>query len=400
MIRRVILIGSVVLGLLIAACVRQESPEVDGRLVSANTRFAFRLFGELVRQDAGKNTFVSPASVSIALAMTYNGAAGETQQAMAQTLELTGLSLAEVNQANAALLKNLKRLDPKVELSVANSLWAREGVTFHQDFMERNRRFFEAKVASLDFNGPQAARTINDWVSDNTRGKIDKIVDDPIDPQAVLFLINAIYFNGQWKARFDPSKTRDMPFYLLDGGQKSVSMMSQSGKYLYYQGERFQAVNLPYGQGRVSAYVFLPASGSNLDEFLAGLNAEAWADWMPRFAEMEGDVFLPRFKIEYEAKLNDALKAIGMEIAFDQGRADFSGMRPIPPALYIYQVKHKTFVRVDEKGTEAAAATLVEMRVESAQLDRFVFFADHPFFFAIYDHQTGTILFMGTVVEP
>jgi len=372
---------------------------VDSRLVSANAEFGFQLFAEIAKQDAGKNIFVSPASVAIALAMTYNGAAGETQQAMAEVLKLEGISLQEINQANAALRKSLQVLDPKVELAIANSLWAREGVEFKPDFLERNQQFFEAAIAALDFDDPKAADVINEWVDTSTKGKIEKIVEPPIDPQTVLFLINAIYFKGQWTAEFDKSKTEDGVFFLPGGEQKQVPMMSQSGDYSYYRGERFQALSLPYGEGRVSMYVFLPDPDSNLDEFLENLNAENWANWMSQFGQMEGDVVLPRFKVEYEITLNDALKALGMEIAFDPTRANFESMRPIPPNLFIQNVKHKTFVEVNEEGTEAAAVTSVEMGIESVP-EKFTFVVDRPFFFAIRDNQTETVLFMGVIVEP
>jgi serine protease inhibitor len=382
-----------------AATSQTVGEDVDSRLIAANTQFGFRLFAEIVEQDAGKNVFVSPASVAMALAMTYNGAAGETQQAMAEVLELEELSLQEINQANAALRKSLENPDPEVELTIANSLWARAGVGFKPDFLERNRQFFGAEIAELDFDDPSASKTINKWVEDSTKGKIDKIVADKIDPDTVLFLINAIYFKGQWAVKFDASKTEDRVFYLLDGGQKQVPMMSQSGEYAYYRGQGFQAVGLPYGEGRVSMIVFLPGPESSLDQFLESLDAENWANWLSQFDRMEGDIVLPRFKLEYDISLNDALKALGMEIAFDSSGANFEGMRPIPPNLYIKDVKHKTFVEVNEEGTEAAAVTKVEIGIESAP-QRFSFVVDRPFFFAIHDHQTDMVLFMGTIVEP
>jgi serpin B len=375
------------------------SDVVDERLVPANTTFGFRLFAEVAELDRGKNVFISPASIAMALAMTYNGARGGTQEAMAQTLGLVGMSLKEVNQSYAALRRSLVDADPAVEILIANSLWAREGVDFREEFLNRNRQFYAAEVAALDFGDPTASDVVNGWVADSTRGKIREIVGEQIDPQTVLFLINAIYFKGAWAIEFDETKTQEMPFHLLDGGQESVSMMSQSGDYLYHQGEGFQVVVLPYGAGRLGAYFFLPDQGSSLAAFLTGLNPDNWEGWLSQLQVMEGDVVLPRFAIEYEANLNEALKAMGMAVAFDEARADLSGMRPVPPNLFIQDVKHKAFVQVNEQGTEAAAVTSVEVGITAVR-EKFHFVADRPFFFAIRDAETGSVLFIGAVVEP
>ena len=373
---------------------------VDPRLVSSYTEFGFDLFSEIAKRDAQENIFVSPLSVAVALAMTHNGASGETRDAMADILKLTGLTLHEVNLANAMLRGSLDDVDPKVELTIANSLWTRQGVEFRTEFLERNREFFEAEIASLDFESPTAPGTINQWVDTHTRGKIKRIVDK-IDPDTVMYLINAIYFNGEWTVEFDKAKTKDMTFHLPGGGSKQHPMMFQAGKYLYTKNENFQAVSLPYGEGRVSMYIFLPSVDSNLTQFLGSLDAESWESWVSQFRTREGNVTLPRFKTEYEASLNEALKALGMGIAFDPGRADFDGMRPTPPNLFIQEVKHKAVVEVNEKGTEAAAVTSVTIGVTSARVEeRFSLVADRPFFFAIRDNQTGSIIFMGTVINP
>lgn len=369
---------------------------VAERLISANTEFGFNLFAEIIEQDTGENVFISPLSVSTALAMTYNGAAGETQQAMAKALRLEGMDLGEVNRASAALLRSLGGLNPEVELNIANSLWTRQGVEFRPDFLERNREHFGAEIASLDFNDPKAKQTINQWVDTNTKGKIDKIIEQ-IEPNDVMFLINAIYFNGTWLFPFDKEKTTERVFHLPDGTQKQHPMMSQPGKYLYLKGENFQAVKLPYRKPQIGMYVFLPDPDSSLEEFLSGLNAQDWETWMSQFKEGGGDIVLPRFKLEYESKLNDALKALGMGIAFG-GSADFSAMSP-GPGLYIDRVKHKAVVDVNEEGTEAAAVTMVVMAV-SAPIFSFDFVVDRPFFFVIRDENTGTVLFMGAVFKP
>jgi serpin B len=378
-----------------------QSPNqpVDSKLVDANTKFGFKLFSEILKQDSKRNVFISPTSVAIALSMTYNGASASTQQAMAKALELQGMSLQDVNQANDALKTTLENADPAVQLSIANSLWAKQGVAFKSDFMQRNQDFYGAKVTELDFAKPDAPNIINNWVKENTRGKIDQVVQQ-INPSDVLFLINAIYFKGKWTNEFDKSQTSDRPFYLSDGTQKQHPMMSQSGKYRYFENDSFQAVSLPYGKERLSLYVFLPKKTTTLDAFQQQLTLENWQQWINRFGMRRGSIQLPRFKLDYDVQLNAALKALGMEEAFDASRANFSDMTSA--SVKIDEVKHKTFVEVNEEGTEAAAATSVRIALTSARMpeEPFQMLVDRPFFCAIRDNQTGTVLFMGSIREP
>jgi serine protease inhibitor len=319
---------------------------------------------------------------------------------MARALKIEGMNHAELNRASAELLKALKSADPKIELAIANSLWARGGMRFNEDFLARNRQFYGAEISTLDFNSPQSAATINRWVSASTKGKISQIIDK-IDPQQVMFLINAVYFKGQWQKRFEKTLTKEQPFHLPSGQQEPVQMMAQSGNYLYHRGDKFQAVSLPYGKGGVSLYLFLPDQGSSLDEFLKGLSFQKWEVLVNNFNNTPGDVKLPRFKLDYEETLNDALKAVGMGVAFNPREADFSGIHP-ERDLYISKVKHKAVVEINEEGTEAAAATSVGIAATSVQRprERFTFIADRPFLMAIRDSQTGAILFMGAVMEP
>ena len=255
----------------------------DNALSDANTKFGFKLLTELYNQKSGTNVFISPLSISLALTMTYNGALGKTKQAMAKTLEIEGMDLQAVNQANAELRETLKGTDPQIELAIANSIWLRN--TFDEvnpDFLDRNNRFFGAEIASLDFDDPQTVKAINQWVNTNTQGKIQQILGE-IKKHEVMFLINAIYFKGGWKGKFDASKTQDGVFHLIDGGEKQVPMMSHTCNYLYLERGDFRTVGLPYGEGRVSMYIFLPEASSNLDEFLEGLNADNWENWLSRF---------------------------------------------------------------------------------------------------------------------
>jgi serine protease inhibitor len=375
--------------------------KLDPRLATANAKFGFKLYAELTGQSAEKNLFVSPASIALCLTMAYNGAAGETRQAMARALETQALSLDELNRAYADLKAALEDPDAKVKLQIANSLWARQGLPFKADFIQRNKDYFNAQVTALNFDDPSAPATINRWVSENTNGKIDKIVDQ-IDSSSILFLINAIYFKGAWAKEFDKAKTREDNFTLVRG-TKRVPMMSQSGNYQYLETKAFQAVSLPYGGGRVSFYVFLPAPSSSLGAFEKSLNEANWQQWMTQFHATDGDISLPRFRVTYEATLNDALKALGMSVAFDGARADFSGMvQTGGQNVFISSVKHKAFAEVNEEGTEAAAVTSTEMRATSMRIpaQRFRMVIDRPFFCAIRDNTSGAVLFMGSIYDP
>jgi serine protease inhibitor len=378
----------------------KSDSKVDSRLVLANTKFGFNLYSELVIRGAGKNIFISPASIAMALAMTYNGANGETREAMARTLELQGLTIAEVNAANAQLKAALEQADPKVKLEIANSLWGRQGLQFQAEFRKANQEFYKAEVSELNFNQPSAAATINNWVSKSTHGKIEKIVDQ-ISPDTLLFLINAIYFKGSWSEKFDAALTKENSFTLGSGATKRLPMMAQSGRYAYFENAQFQAVALPYGDKRLSMYIFLPRQNSGLADFHKSLNAPSWTDWMSRFAQMKGDIVLPKFKVEYETGLKGILSALGMSSAFREN-ADFSAMLKPPAKAFISEVKHKAYAEVNEEGTEAAAVTSVEMRTTSLgpPPKTFRMVVDHPFFFAIRDNQTGAVLFMGSINEP
>ncbi|HEY9805521.1 MAG TPA: serpin family protein, partial [Candidatus Obscuribacterales bacterium] len=255
---------------------------VSDKLVAANTTFGFKLFAQALKTDAGKNVFISPASVAIALGMTYNGAKGETQQAMARALELQGLSLATVNQSNASLISALQKADPAVEVAIANSLWAQKDGGFQREFLRRNQQFYKAQITELNFRQPGAAGQINAWVKQQTRGKITQI-DDQVQPNLVLMLLNAVYFKGKWSQPFDPSDTVERPFTLADGSRKPHPMMTQTGRYDYYETQQFQAVSLPYGSGRFSLYLFLPKSQSNLSAFYQDMTAAKWNQWMNEF---------------------------------------------------------------------------------------------------------------------
>lgn len=379
-----------------SSSVQTSTPVVNAKLIAANTRLSFKLFSEILKQQPEQNIFISPASIAIALAMTYNGAQGQTQQAMAQTLELQGMSLEEVNQANAALRATLTNPDPQVQLFLANSLWARKEVPFKREFQEKNQTFYGAQIAALDFNDPRTSSIINDWVKQSTKGKIDQIVNNKeITPNTILFLLNAIYFKGLWTTKFDKTKTRELPFTLINGTHKQHPIMFRQSEYQYYANELFQAVSLPYGQGRFSLYIFLPQKNINLTGFYKSLNPKNWEQWMNQFRPQQLLLGLPRFQLKYGLELNDTLKPLGMAIAFDESRANFTGLTPLP--AYISKIKHNTFFEVNEEGSEASGATSVQIATRGLSPQMII---DRPFFCAIRDNQTQSILFMGSVVEP
>lgn len=378
---------------------RSEQLFVDDRLIDANTKFSFKLFWEIWQTNQKqKNIFISPTSIALALAMTYNGANNETQQQIARALELENLNLAEINQGNQALRVILENIDPHIQLKIANSLWVKQGIFFKPKFIESNQKFYFAQVKQLDFDNPRAIGIINSWVKDNTDGKIEQVVNK-INPNESLFLINAIYFQGNWTKSFDKNLTETKPFYLADGSQQLQPIMSQTGYYTYYESEDFQAISLPYSEERLRMYIFLPSKDSNLQSFLENLTVENWNEWLSKFDPFTPQLVslqIPRFKFEYEIQLNDILKKLGMTAMFEPNKADFSQMTSEP--IYISAIRHKTFIEVNEQGTEAAATTsATTTRGGDREREMIV---DRPFFYVIRDNQTGIILFMGAIVEP
>jgi serine protease inhibitor len=378
------------------------APDHKGSAAGGYSSFGIDLYRELLKEKPGANIFMSPASIGLALAMTYNGSSGATRDAMAKVLRFSDGGLESVNADDSALIRQMNDTIAEVVLSIANSLWARQGLTFDKSFLERNERCYGAEIRTLDFSNPGAAGKINAWVAEKTNDRIPSIVDQ-IDGGAILFLINAIYFKGTWMNEFDKALTRDDTFHVADGGEKLQPMMMQSGKYDYLDGGEFQAARLPYGDGRIGMYVFLPASGSSLQRFHGELSSDGWKAWMQRFVPRRGRIVLPRFRLEYKANLKRELSALGMGVAFDGSRADFTGMIQAPGAnAFIHDVVHKAFIEVNEEGTEAAAATSVEIRLTSIMEpeEPFEMKVDRPFFFAIVDGETGLILFMGSIVNP
>ena len=375
--------------------------EVTG---AANT-FGVNLLAKLSELDDEKeNIFISPLSISIALGMALHGAEGETQEEMKQVLEFHNMSIDDINESYRGLLDLLPYIDPDVELLIANSMWYRIGFPVLDSYIESNKKYFDAEVDALDFNLPEASDIINNWVNEKTKGLIEDIVPEEIDPLTVMYLINAVYFKGDWAIQFDKEDTRDADFKLDDGSTIPVKMMHQKDSFrVSLSNQDVSVIDLPYSDGHYSMTIVLPPQDVSIHEFTGSMTNEKWQSWLDKLPEdlWEIDVYLPRFTLEYKESLVDVLKALGMKKAFDSYDAEFDGIYDRAQVggenIYISNVMHKTFVDVDEEGTEAAAATSVEFGVTSAPP---AFRADRPFVMAIRENSSDTILFIGKVVEP
>ncbi len=373
----------------------REFSSLEKSLSQSDNTFGVNLFKEIVRtEDKDKTIFISPMSVAMALGMTLNGAAGETETAMRKTFEPVGMPQESVNDTFQSLIDALSNLDSSVRFQIANSIWYRLGLAVEPDFIQTNNTHFYALIRELDFRLPVVPDVINGWVSEKTGGRINKIIDQ-INPAMVMFLVNAIYFKGSWTYRFDPKQTRDDQFTKTDGSRVPCSMMNLEQKFKYTENAMFQAIELPYGEGAFSMLVFLPQQGRTLNALVSGLSADSLNRWCERMQDVNITVQFPKFKLEYEIRLNDVLTALGMGVAFTPD-ANFTRICKFD-GLCIDEVKHKTFVEVDEEGTEAAAVTVVG--IFQTALGPFLR-VDRPFLFAIREKRSGTILFIGKMMEP
>lgn len=379
----------------------RQLTESEQLLIEADHDFSYRLFRETVAWDnEEENIFISPLSVSMALAMTLNGAEGETLEDMRETLALSGMELDQINESFQSLVELLVTADPQVQLEIANSIWYREDFLINTEFQQRMEEYFNAKIEGLDFSDPASVNIINNWVKENTEELIETIIDE-IPGNVVMYLINALYFKGDWLRQFDPEDTEPADFYLETGGSVEVEMMQQKEQFATYLSDEVQMIELPYGDSLFTMTVLMPGSAETpIDQFVEQMvtdeNLQNWR-FNLTVGSQETTVEMPKFELEYEIKYNEILMAMGMEIAFAPGQADFSGLTEAESAgLWIDEVKHKTFVRVDEKGTEAAAVTSVAI-VESAPPSIIV---NRPFVFIIYERESGANLFMGKVKNP
>lgn len=364
-------------------------------IVDGSTGFAFSLLREVAATvPADSNLFISPISVSMALGMTMNGTAGETQAQLRRTLGFGDMTLDQANLAYKDLIALLQGIDRGVDFRIANAIWARQGFAVRPEFLARTSASFGAEAQALDFSSPATLTTINDWVKRSTNGKIEKILDQ-IPGDMVMYLMNAIYFNGNWRSRFDARQTAPAPFTTATGATQQVAAMRQTHGFAFYRGTGFRAVDLPYGRGAFTMTVVLPDAATPLADVIAGLDAAAWRRITAFTDTTQVELQLPKFKLADEHKLNDPLQAMGIVDAFYADRADFTPLSPVR-GLEISEVKHKTFVDVHEEGTEAAAVTSVGIRETSAPPTE-PFVVNRPFLFVLRERFSGAILFVGRI---
>ncbi len=384
-----------------------ERPVENNFLVSAdssvfakmNNRLGFDLWQKIFENNTEKNICLSPYSISLALAMAYNGAQNETKKAMTNIFDPQGINLDNLNSASLSLQNKILRKNSGVQLEIANSLWYRQGFNPLPKFLEYLVKYYQTQAQSLDFSSPKAPIIINAWVKKSTHDKIQEIVQN-IDENTMMYLINAVYFKGFWANKFDPSATSEGEFKSLKNTFQKCSMMMQSQKMPYLANEKFQAVGLPYQDNEIYLYIFLPNQENSLENFIKDdWNFAKFENYLSEFQAQQVILSMPKFKIEFKSSLKTCLEKMGMGIAFSNF-ADFSNISPKSDFgnLFIKDIQHKTYLEVNEEGSEAAAVTSIEFGVESIS-ETFELTINRPFVFAIYDQINQTLLFMGQIVE-
>jgi serpin B len=362
--------------------------------VNRDNIFAFDLLKKTIAASGETNVFVSPLSVSIALGMAWNGANGQTKTEMETALKMSGITVSDINSYYKIMQSTLPGIDPTTKLNIANSLWYKTGFPVKSDFLKVNTDYFGAYVKELDFSKAWAVDTINNWCAKKTNNLIQKPLDQiPVD--AVMYLVNAIYFKGIWRKHFETKDTKEADFTNELNNVVKVNMMYQKDTFAYAADNYAQYLDMPYGNKAFSMTVILPKDGKTTDDVLNYMTTDVWNNRLQTMPIKEVEVFLPRFKTENKFLLNDPLKKMGMNTAFSD-KADFKNIADT--SLYISRVLHDTYVEVTEKGTEAAAVTIVEIGVTSMPLDpppTPIFRVNKPFLFVIREKSTGVILFIG-----
>ena len=369
-------------------------------VVEAANEFAFDFFVPIVTgQKGAENIMISPFSVTSALSMTLNGAAGETFEAMRSALRYDDRTIDEINETYLKLIEEMIPVDEKVIVEIANSVWVENKFTPKQAFIDTLVKWYLAEVKKIDVTDPGAVDQVNAWIEDKTHDKIQNMLTSLPDNLAML-LVNAVYFKGKWKHQFDKDDTHDRSFYVTPDAPVDVPMMYQKQNFALAGTENATLVELPYGQGNYSMVVMLPDEGVSTEAAALTLTPENWAGWMESLSAgtTEMEIYLPRFKYDYKRRLNDDLVSLGMGIAFDPNNADFSNISDLQ--LYITDVLHQTFIETNEEGTEAAAATVVIIGTTSMPPPTPVINVNRPFLYFIRETTTGTIVFMGKVVDP
>jgi len=379
---------------------RPLSAGEEAIITSAND-FAFDIFSRINTAETNKNLFISPLSISTALSMTANGAVGETKNGIKETLHQVDMTDEEINDAYKTLSKFITELDPKVIMQLANSNWYKQEYHIKDAFRNILLDYYQAEVMATNFSNPSTKDVINGWIEDKTNGKIKDMIDQ-IPPDVVMYLINAIYLKATWQYQFEKNKTELKDFTLASGSKVKTEMMYSKGvKANFYVNENLQFIELPYGNGQFVFSIILPKKSQQLDEIINNLGIDEFNSYLEAADTSTFEVYLPKFKIEYKILLNDVLSAMGMEQSFG-ANADFSDLFVEDLDLYISRVLHQSFLEVDEEGTEAAAATVVEIMETSIDPNAkpFVLYIDHPFAFFIREKHSKTILFSGKLLDP
>jgi serpin B len=370
-------------------------------VIDSANRFAFDLFKPVLADAKGtENIMISPFSITSALSMTLNGAAGETFEAMKKALRLDGKTLEQINGTYLKLITEMVPVDERVVLEIANSVWVEKRLNVKQQFITSVQNWYKAEARDIDVTNPDAVKIVNGWIAEKTHDKITDMLDY-LDPDLAMLLINAVYFNGKWRNQFDKADTKEEPFYVIPSAPKTVAMMHQEENLKVAKDNNLTIVDIPYGQGNYSMLVVLPDINVTITDVADALTPSQWKEWMVLLESNTHKVELsmPRFKYEYKRLLNKDLVNLGMGVAFTDW-ADFSNISD--QGLMISRVLHQSFIETNEEGTEAAAATIVEIRFTSAGPETSVWKVDinRPFLYFIHETSTGTVLFMGRVSDP
>ncbi len=371
----------------------------EKQLVDAQVEFGFKLFSTLTKNQNPQNIFISPTSIALTLSMLYNGATGTTQKEIAKGLSFHDISVDTLNRGNQMLQHDLNSHSSYGSLAITHSLWAREGFSFRYQFLKDSRSYYQAQITNLDFGSSEAQGIMNRWITEETQGEIQTIVDST-QADDVLFLINTASFQGFWKTGFDRNLIKDKPFYITDKSVKISPFMSRKGIYNFLETSQLKAVEIPYDNDRFSLYLFLPKPDYNLSKMVEELTSKKLSKLLSKFRKTETLLELPRFRLDYEVDLTESLKSLGFSTMFDPTKAEFSELSSHP--TYVNSLKHQTILVLDEQGIQPATPN--NLVVETASVDTLVeessFIADRPFFSIIRDNETGNILFMGMIVEP
>jgi len=366
-------------------------------LIESENSFAFDIFREVAENEgSSQNIIISPLSISCALSMTLNGADGTTRDAMLTALRMNGITPEEINSSYKDLTEALLTVDKRVLMTIANSVWTEDRITPKQTFIDILEDYYNAESKEFSITDPTAPDKINEWIEDNTNGLIKDMIDK-LEDNTVMLIINAIYFKGKWKLQFDEKDTDQELFYKPGGTSVEVPMMKQTDDFKAYDGDGFILAEFPYGQGNFVMDIILPDARDGVATLLPSITDDTFSGWLQQMVTREAYVLIPRFKYGFRKKLKDILTDMGMGIAFTED-ADFTNITEYPP-LHINDVTHQAFIETNEEGTEAAAATVVDIGL-TIMPQPLVFNADHPFIYIIRETSTNSIIFMGIVADP